>query len=174
MIRISRKSQRGFTLIELMIVVAIIGILAAVAIPAFMNYMSKGKASEAKLNTGTISRMLKAYHTENGSFPDPAVATANGTVGAAAVANTPSNRTYANTDWGNAAANPLDSPWLMIGFTMEGSSYYQYVWTTVSTTAPVVTLTGNPDGDAAINTWTVTGANNSGAPAAVVAETIKD
>lgn len=49
-----KLTKRGFTLIELMIVVAILGILAAVAIPAFINYMKRAKTSEATINVGRI------------------------------------------------------------------------------------------------------------------------
>ena len=68
MIKISRKAQRGFTLIELMIVVAIIGILAAVAIPAFMDYMKKGKRSEAELNLDAIKKANKTNYVEKASY----------------------------------------------------------------------------------------------------------
>ena len=48
------KGKKGFTLIELMIVVAIIGILAAIAIPNFLKFQAKSKTSEAKTNLGAI------------------------------------------------------------------------------------------------------------------------
>jgi type IV pilus assembly protein PilA len=57
-----KTNKRGFTLIELMIVVAIIGILAAVAIPAFINYMKRAKTSEATLNVEQIGKGAVAYH----------------------------------------------------------------------------------------------------------------
>ncbi len=44
-----RKSENGFTLVELMVVVAIIGLLSAVAIPNFQKYQARSKTSEAKL-----------------------------------------------------------------------------------------------------------------------------
>ncbi len=48
------RNRKGFTLVELMIVVAIIGILAAIAIPNFLNFRLKAKTSEAKSNLGAI------------------------------------------------------------------------------------------------------------------------
>lgn len=50
----SHRDQRGFTLIELMIVVAIIGILAAIAIPNFLRYQAKSRQAEARTNLGGI------------------------------------------------------------------------------------------------------------------------
>jgi len=57
-------NKKGFTLVELMIVVAIIGILAAIAIPNFLNFRLKAKASEAKSNLGAVRSTEVAYFAE--------------------------------------------------------------------------------------------------------------
>jgi prepilin-type N-terminal cleavage/methylation domain-containing protein len=62
------KNKKGFTLIELMIVVAIIGILAAIAIPNFMNYQCKARQSEAKSNLGAIRVAQETYMAENNTY----------------------------------------------------------------------------------------------------------
>ncbi|TAL10557.1 MAG: prepilin-type N-terminal cleavage/methylation domain-containing protein [Nitrospirae bacterium] len=65
------KGDQGFTLIELMIVVAIIGILAAIAIPNFMTYQAKARQSEARVNLGGIFTTATSYFAENNTFSVP-------------------------------------------------------------------------------------------------------
>jgi type IV pilus assembly protein PilA len=62
-------NESGFTLIELLVVILIIGILAAIAIPAFLSQTSKANDSAAKTQVGTLQTTIQAYATEHsGSF----------------------------------------------------------------------------------------------------------
>ena len=60
--------QGGFTLIELMIVVAIIGVLASIAVPQYQNYVGRAQAAEAFTATAGIRTDIAVYYAENGSF----------------------------------------------------------------------------------------------------------
>lgn len=66
------RKAKGFTLIELMIVVAIIGILAAIAIPKFAELIRKSKEGATKGNLGALRSALTIYYSENEMFPDTA------------------------------------------------------------------------------------------------------
>src|ERR1700761_9640024 len=60
------KGQSGFTLIELLVVILIIGVLAAIAIPAFLSQTSKANDSAAKTQAGTLQTTMETYAVENG------------------------------------------------------------------------------------------------------------
>jgi len=64
----SLKNQRGFTLIELMVVVAIIGILASIAIPNFLKYQARSRQSEAKSNLAAVFVSETSFYGENARY----------------------------------------------------------------------------------------------------------
>ena len=106
------KGQKGFTLIELMIVVAIIGILAAIAIPNFLTYQLKSRQAEAKTNLQAIKTSEVAFQAERGCYIG---ITAEGVATPAAAAKT------TPATWGTglpATVPPLG--WCVAGGTFAG------------------------------------------------------
>jgi type IV pilus assembly protein PilA len=136
------RSSRGFTLIELMIVVAIIGILAAIAIPNFTRFQSKSKQSEAKTNLKALYTAAKSYLAEKDTFdvgmdimgfqPEPGYRyTYN-------YASTAGTKVYTGTKDGTC-----------VGCTSA-----------VTATAFTACACGNIDNDTTIDSWSMNDANN--------------
>ena len=111
--RARSNAGAGFTLIELMIVVGIIGLLAAIAVPNFISYQARSRRSEAYVNLAAVARLQNTYHAERGEFfeagawPDFA---ANGGL---------STR---KMDWDAAS----DLAYAELGWRPEGQVFYTY------------------------------------------------
>ena len=60
--------RKGFTLLELLIVVIIVGILASIAVPQFLNAVEKSRVAKAKANAGLIAHAEKMYHGEHDTY----------------------------------------------------------------------------------------------------------
>ena len=138
------RNRKGFTLIELMIVVAIIGILAAIAIPNFLRFQLKSKSSEGKVNLAAIRTAEESYLAEFGNYE--AAAPAPGTA-----------PTTTKTVW-PATAPGFDT----LGWSPEGSVFFQYAITTGSG-GYTATATADIDGDSTMQNWGYAQPNNSDA-----------
>ncbi len=138
-----RSLQAGFTLIELMIVVAIIGILAAVAVPAFMKYVKKSKTTEATTHVQKIYIGARAYwmdrNTQEGQIAadSPHFPTNDGTVGGLGAPKTADPSCCAMNSAGGTekcAPQPIlwdtggsgGLAWQALKFSMDDPHYYAY------------------------------------------------
>lgn len=72
-LRARMQDEKGFTLIELLVVILIIGILAAIALPAFLNQREKAQDSTAKSNVRTAQTAMETYYTDHQSYEDVTV-----------------------------------------------------------------------------------------------------
>jgi prepilin-type N-terminal cleavage/methylation domain-containing protein len=132
------RARAGFTLIELMVSVAIIGILAAIAIPAFQNYQFRTKRSEAMSNVVAIARMQQSHFAEYNSHVGVAISQPGGGLG-------PSQRIW------TAAA---DTAFANVGWRPEGGVYFDYDVNVDEAACPgcfTVSAYGNIDGDLALS-----------------------
>ena len=71
----TRRAQTGFTLIELMIVVAIIAVLAAIALPIYSDYITRGKLTEAQNNLSALRVAMEQYFQDNRTYASSTTAT---------------------------------------------------------------------------------------------------
>ena len=148
----NKKVQQGFTLIELMIVVAIIGILAAIAVPAYQTYTKKAKFSEVVMATSPYKLGLEVCFQENGTLA--AASCTNGIGGVPAI--TAADQGFVKAGSGAVSANgALTATITMTATSVKGlnGETYVLVGTATAIGQPII--------------WTKDAANSTCAAAAI-------
>jgi prepilin-type N-terminal cleavage/methylation domain-containing protein len=153
------RQQRGFTIIELMVVVVIIGILAAIAIPVFSQQMKKAKTGEAQLMLNEIGKNAKTYYQANTKFPQGTATPLPGTDGGACTA---AGGKFAV----DAAGWQGDPVWSDLDFHVDEPNLFTYHYAATTTTDAEATAVGDLDCDSKLATYTLKLCVPAGSPAA--------
>lgn len=130
------KLQKGFTLVELMIVVAIVGILASVAIPAYSSYVLRGKLTEASTELAGIRVRLEQYYQDNRNYGS------TDTVCGMAMPTSPAVRYFTySCNWGAGETNQSFTA-TATGVATEGTGGFVYTIDQNNTKATTAVPTG--------------------------------
>jgi len=147
--RVRPGGRGGFTIIELMIVVALIGVLSAIAVPMFIRYQLKSRSAEGKINLAAIRTCQEAYFAEFKTYvaavPEPPVVPGNA----------------------RSAFDSITTDFASLGFAPEGSVYFSYgVALTADGAGYTADAAADIDMDGIVQFWGYANPDNGGAFAA--------
>ena len=142
------RAQKGFTIIEIMIVVVIIGVLAAIAIPMFTGQMTKSKQTEAMLQLNALGKNAKVYYQAKTTYPQ---GTAGVLPGADGTACSAPGRKFA----ANAAAWEADPIWQDLDFHVDEPNLFSYHYTSSAPNSAEALAVGDVDCDKNLVTYTL-------------------